>query len=61
MAHDANLVSRIRAISRDLAKQHRPKGERIDDALRRLDLVAIDIELGVEGTDVDEPAVETTT
>ncbi|MES2782977.1 MAG: hypothetical protein V4657_09285 [Pseudomonadota bacterium] len=43
------LVSRIRAIARDLAKQHKAKGERIDVAVRRLEALADDVGAGIEG------------
>lgn len=41
-------AARVRAIARDLAKQHKPKGERIDTACRRLAALADDIDCGVE-------------
>ena len=40
---------RVRAIARDLAKQHKPKGERIDTAVRRMEALASDIDAGIEG------------
>jgi hypothetical protein len=42
-------AQRLRAIARDLAKQHNPKGERIDAAVRQLGALAEDIDAGIEG------------
>jgi hypothetical protein len=44
-------TARLRAIKRELAKQHRPKGQRIDEAVRRIEALADDIEAGVEGNE----------
>lgn len=44
-------VARVRAIARDLAKQHNPKGERIDAAVRRLIVLADDMDAGIEGAE----------
>lgn len=41
-------TNRLKAIIRELANQGRPKGERIDLALRRLQLLAEDLDAGVE-------------
>ena len=46
---ETTTAKRLRAIARDLAKQHKPKGERIDVAVRRLGALADDIDKGVEG------------
>ena len=49
MAHNTELTSRLRAIIRDLANKNKAKGERIDVAVRRLELLAEDLDKGVEG------------
>lgn len=41
-------ADRLKAITRELANQGRPKGERIDLALRRLRLLAEDLDAGME-------------
>ncbi len=46
---ETTTAKRIRAIARDLAKQHKPKGERIDVAVRRLGALAEDLDKGIEG------------
>ena len=43
--------TRVRAIARNLAKQHKPKGERIDAAVRQLGALADDIDAGIEGAE----------
>jgi hypothetical protein len=42
-------TARLRAIKRELAKQHRPEGQRIDEAVRRLGALADDMDAGAEG------------
>lgn len=47
--HNETLTTRLRAIVRELSNRNKPRGERIDVALRRLELLAEDLETGVEG------------
>lgn len=42
---------RLRAIGRELAKQHKPKGDRIDTAVRRIGVLADDMDAGIEGAE----------
>lgn len=49
MAQHNELTTRLRAIVRELSNRNKPRGERIDVALRRLELLAEDLEAGVEG------------
>lgn len=49
MPHNPETVARLRAIIRDLTARSKAKGERIDNAARRLELLAEDMESGVEG------------
>lgn len=44
-------AQRLRAIARELAKRHNPKGERIDAAVRRLIVLADDMDAGIEGAE----------
>lgn len=46
---DNTIATRVRAITRELSNKSKAKGERIDVAVRRLELLADDIDAGVEG------------
>lgn len=43
------ISTRVRAITRELSNKSKAKGERIDVAVRRLELLAEDLDAGVEG------------
>lgn len=49
MALEETTAARLRAIIRELANKNKAKGERIDVAIRRLELLAEDMDSGVEG------------
>jgi hypothetical protein len=49
MSNNSETVARLRAIIRDLSNKNKAKGDRIDNAARRLELLAEDMESGVEG------------
>lgn len=49
----STTAQRIQAIARELNAKHKAKWERIENAVRRLDALADDIDAGVEGGDTN--------